>query len=71
MRLTLMGALTLTLSLSLGACGAKPQAQATPETGSAQAPAASSSGAVIELAKGGSIQLEFFPDVAPATVANF
>lgn len=72
MRLQWTAVLGLSLALSLTGCGGKEQTQATPvPSGSGGAPSAQGPSASIELAKGGLIKLQFFPDVAPATVANF
>lgn len=67
--------LAVCLGLSLAACGGKEQTQPTPVP-QASAPAAAPTNATaptatIEMAKGGTIKLQFYPDVAPATVANF
>jgi peptidylprolyl isomerase/peptidyl-prolyl cis-trans isomerase B (cyclophilin B) len=73
---TLLGTLCLAASLALVGCGSKEQVQPTPVAsnpapGAMPASAAPGTTAQIQLASGGTIELELYPDLAPITVANF
>jgi peptidylprolyl isomerase/peptidyl-prolyl cis-trans isomerase B (cyclophilin B) len=77
-------AAALSLALTLPACGETQKAEETPEPVEATRPAENAdvreapkppeekrSMAIITMEKGGAIELEFYPEVAPKTVENF